>query len=374
MPTSTVAVWRDIWLPRSETFVRDQLGAMTRWRPLPVGLVRLPDGLPVHPAYAPLPAWWPPLAVRVIGSLGHRRAAAHTIRAAGASLVHAHFGPAAIHALPVARAAGLPLVVTFHGYDVTRTPWLGGGRGAYYRRRLAEVFADADRLVAVSQFVARRLVALGAPADKVVVRHIGIDLRGEAGPGPVGERAGIAFVGRLVAKKGVDDLLRSYARLPSGVRATTPLRIAGSGADEGALRSRARELGLDVEWLGFCTPEQVSELLASSAVFCAPSREAADGDSEGFGMVFLEAALQATPVVAYRHGGVTEAVVDGTTGVLVPERDTTALTNALRAMIENPARARRLGEAGRARVLAEFDIIACTARLEELYDEVACRS
>lgn len=88
-------------------------------------------------------------------------------------------------------------------------------------------------------------------------------------------------------------------------------------------------------------------------------------------MVFLEAAAQGTPAVAYRHGGVNESVVDGETGLLAAEGDIAGLTDNLRRVLTDRALAERLGTRGRERVLAEFDIRTCTARLEDLYDEVA---
>jgi len=387
--TPRVVIWRDVWLPRSETFVRDQMAALTRWEPVQVGVKHLDDGLPVDPVFAPLPGWWPGLAIRAFGSRGVQRAATRAVERTGAVLLHAHFGPSAVHALPVARAAGLPMVVTFHGYDVTRTPYLGYGQGLYYRRRLARVFDYADRLLAVSEFIAERVLALGAPEHKVEVRHIGIPIRSSqsgdgAGPvaGPVaapvaapvaGQRSGVTFVGRLVEKKGVGDLLEAYATLPAALRDQAPLRVAGMGAAAESLRARARHLGIDVDWLGYRTSDEVAQLLASSRVFCAPSRRSRDGDSEGFGMVFLEAALHGAPVVTYRHGGVPEAVLDGTTGLLAPEGDVAALARQLEWVLTDDALARKLGEAGRARVLAEFDIRGCTAALEDVYDEVSAR-
>ena len=85
--------------------------------------------------------------------------------------------------------------------------------------------------------------------------------------------------------------------------------------------------------------------------------------------MFAEAALAGLPVVAYRHGGVVEAVADGETGLLVAEGDVSALSGALAELLTDLARAERLGAAGRARVLADFYVATNTAALEDLYDE-----
>jgi glycosyltransferase involved in cell wall biosynthesis len=87
-------------------------------------------------------------------------------------------------------------------------------------------------------------------------------------------------------------------------------------------------------------------------------------------MVFLEAALAGLPVLSYRHGGVPEAVQDGITGVLVREGDVHTLGDWLGVLVSDPALARRLGAAGRERVINKFDIVARTRELESVYDEV----
>src|SRR5690606_38759661 len=156
-----VAVWRDVWLADTETFVRDQVRALGRWRPFLVGLRRRENVLGVVPDAAPLTSGrLATLRTQVLGSLGMRGTLVSALERSGASLVHAHFGTSAVQALPVARRAGLPLVATFHGYDVTSTPGVGFGLGREYRSRLREVFDYASRLVAVSEFIAERLVAL----------------------------------------------------------------------------------------------------------------------------------------------------------------------------------------------------------------------
>lgn len=88
-------------------------------------------------------------------------------------------------------------------------------------------------------------------------------------------------------------------------------------------------------------------------------------------MVFLEAARAGRPVIAYDHGGVGEAVVDGVTGVLVPEGDTAALADAIVQLLGDPELRSKMGEAGRRRVAEDFDIRTCTSDLEDEFDRVA---
>ncbi|WP_182113259.1 MULTISPECIES: glycosyltransferase [unclassified Actinotalea] len=360
-----VAVWKSTWLAPSQTFVRDQLAAMTRWRPVTIGERQVADGI-ARADLAPFPDGLVGRATRRLSrATGHRGVYERFLRREGAALVHAHFGTSAVGVLPVARRLGLPLVVTFHGYDVTQEPTRGEA-GRRYVERLQAVFAYADLLVAVSQHLAGRLVELGAPPEKVRVHHIGVPVAGAVEPAAT--RDGIVFVGRLVDVKGPADLLAAVEHLDRG--RDLRVRVVGDGPLRRQLEEQAARAGLAVEMLGRLPSEGVARELARAAVFCGPSRTTATGQEEAFGIVFLEAARHGLPVVAYRHAGVPEAVVDGETGLLAPEGDVGALAAHLRTLLDDPARAAALGAAGRERVLRDFDVRTQTARLEDLYDSV----
>lgn len=364
-----VAVWKASWLSPSETFVRDQLTAMTRWRPLRVGLWPVPDSI-LDADVAPFRRTRAGRVVnRLSAATGYRGVFDRRLTRERVRLVHAHFGTSAVRVLPVVERLDLPLVVTFHGYDVTVEPHRPGAER--YRAALGRVFERADLLLAVSEHIAEHLLALGAPPGKVRVQYVGIPVDA---PAPAdGDRSGIVFVGRLVDVKGPDHLLAAVARLDEPYR-STPVRVVGAGPLADDLRRAAEREGLDVTWLGRLPSAGVAAELARAAVFCGPSRTTPAGQQEGFGIVFLEAALHGLPVVGYHHGGVPEAVVDGVTGLLAPEADVDALARRLRAVLADPALAARLGDAGRRRVLADFDVRHRTAELEELYDEVVDRA
>ncbi len=365
-----VAVWRSSWLARSETFVRAQVEALTRWSPLTVGLRRLPDGLPFQPDFAPFTrSLSSRVAFKVSELSSHRFVFDRYLRDHDVRLIHAHFGPGGIKVLPVAARLRIPLVVTFHGFDATRQPGLPGPEGERYRAGLRRLFGQADGLIAVSEFIAGRLRGLGAPAAKVRVEPIGIPLPAEPAGLPPVERAGVTFVGRLIEQKGVHHLLDAYAQLSPELQARHPLRIVGTGALAGVLRERIETERLNAELLGYRTPAKVAELLAATSVFCAPSI-AFDGAEEAFGIVYLEAAAAGCPVVAYVSGGVPESVLNGHTGLLAPEGDRPALGAALRRLLQEPSLAADFGRAGQARVRTQFDVHVRTSALERFYDEV----
>src|SRR5262249_4833709 len=147
-----VAVWRSDWLPTSETFVHNQVEALRQWTPVRLARRTIPAGL----GRADVAAFDGSLAARMLWKLAGARAHRHryldALESSGAIVMHAHFAVDATEVLGLVRAARLPLVVTCHGYDVTALP---ARRGARRRRlqRLGAVFAEATRLLAVSDFI-----------------------------------------------------------------------------------------------------------------------------------------------------------------------------------------------------------------------------
>ena len=259
-PRPAVAVWRSLWLPPSETFVRDHVRGLRRWDPVTLGLYREENGLGVVPDLAPFTRHGPWSAVvGPLSRLGYPGVYDSVIRRRRPALVHAHFGTGATEVLPIARRHHLPLLVTFHGHDVFRAPQEDpSGR---YLRRLQQVFDYADRLLPVSEYIADRLLELGAPQEKMLVHYLGIPLGDRTGPAvlrePDSPRDGLLFVGRLVARKGVDDLLRAYELLPQDLRRATPLRIVGDGPERRRLESLAAQVpGADIEFLGTRAPDR----------------------------------------------------------------------------------------------------------------------
>jgi glycosyltransferase involved in cell wall biosynthesis len=359
----SVLVWRETLLPASETFIRNHITSLRRWVPELAGL------------YAARPSL--PMVTTIVGGgelsrrdrvavlTGRFRPLHDRLRTAPPDLVHAHFGTDAALLLPYLRSVPIPLVVTFHGHDATR-------RGGSPVRRLLlsryrALFDRADRLVAVSEFVAERLVALGAPPEKIVARYLGSPPRPR--PHQDRPRSGVLFVGRLVEKKGLLDLLTAMTEVIRHAP-DTRLTVVGDGPLRGKAERRAGEFGLDVRFLGTQGVDTVRAEMEAAAVLCGPSRTASDGDAEGLGLVFVEAGQACLPVVAYAHGGVPEVVRNEQTGLLAPEGDVAALAHALAELITQPERARRYGSAGYDIVTQRFDIRQRTAELEELYDRV----
>jgi len=221
------------------------------------------------------------------------------------------------------------------------------------RERLLEANVPTERLVVIPDFVDCQrfdpsLFQAGCPGSALPQRP------------PT-----IVSVGRLTREKGHAVLLRAMAK----VRCSMPqarLLICGTGPEEAALARQAAPLTDQVEFLAFVS--DVRPVLAAADLFAMPSL------SEGLGVATLEAMAMAKPVVASATGGLRELVLDGETGLLVPPADADALAEGLLVLLRDPARAQRMGQAGRQRALAHYDRGLIVDRVLALYREVVSGS
>ena len=273
------------------------------------------------------------------------------------------FGMDAPHALRLRRLGvlGGKLVVAFRGADTTKYVARRG------ERVYARTFRDARLLLPVCEFLGRRLVQLGAPAERVVVHRTGIDLRRwpyrERQPRAPGGLS-LVSVGRLVEKKGIAQVLRALRLLlDGGLRAE--YRVFGDGPLRPRLQALAGELGIAemVRFVGRQGQAAIREGLDRSDILVAASVTAADGDEEGIPNVLKEAMASGMPVVGTRHAGIPELIEDGVSGRLVAERDETALAAALARLAAEPERWPAMGRAGREKVEREYDIQRLNDRL-----------
>jgi len=360
-----VVIWRSLLLPGSETFIRNQADALTRWRPAFLGALKFdsviardtdvtayPNSAAGRRAFLRLRSTG--RSARVQGLLAGLRPA----------VVHAHFGGDGWLISRSAVRLGAPLVITLHGQDVTRQATAPGVRGLRYRRNLRTAFDRAALVIAVSEHIRQRAIALGADPVKVRVHHTGVPT--PTVPISTEKEWDVLFVGRFVEKKGIDDLVEALGLAP-GVRAL----FIGAGPLEEPIRARAAALRLDATFLGAQAPAVVSRSMAASKLFVSPSKTASNGDSEGLPTTILEAARLGVPVVSTYHSGIPEAVTHGETGLLVAEGDRAALAESIRRLLADDVLRARLGEQARRDADANFDLETQTRLLEDLYESVA---
>lgn len=364
-----VAIVRHTFGIASEPFVLDQARAFARWEPVLVSRDALPVGFGGGLDGWSLSSISPRAAARHTAGLG-AEVLAQGLRELGVDAVLAHFGVEGACVLPATRRAGVPLATVFHGFDATTTTadllrarklsW-----ATYVRRRRA-LARSGELFLPVSEQLRSRVLERGFPAERTRTHHLGIPLSGlPAAGGPVPDT--IVHVGRLVPKKGHEFLLHALVDLPG-----VSLTCVGDGPSRSSLVSLATSLGVAerVRFRGFLDHAATLAEISRAAVLCLPSTTGPTGDQEGLGQVLLEAAALGRPVVATRHGGIPSAVVDGVTGVLVPEADPAALAAALRRVLVSPELATRLGSAAAQHVRSSFDVVTQTARLEDLLDGI----
>lgn len=367
--TKLVAVWKRTWLPFSETFIRDQIQALPApWKAVRLGFHTLPDAI-MNADYAPYPMTAVSKVLRATArTKPFRRQYTKLIQESECGLVHAHFGTGGVEALPLARSTGLPLITTFHGSDTTTRSSVVPGAERLYRWELGNVFKYSSALIAVSKHLADRLIAAGAPPKKIEVIYTGTVTRPQLA---ATDPAGVVFVGRLIDIKGVDHLLHASAKLRERYRIRVPVTIVGDGPRRRHLEDLAQKLQVDATFLGRLSSDQVPEVVAQNKIFCGPSLPSRRGTREGFGMVYVEAALQGVPSVAYASGGVKEAVEDGVSGLLAPEGNVDALTDALATLLNNETYRLSLGMAARENALKLFNLEVNVAKLVSVYDGIA---
>ncbi|MBD3235726.1 MAG: glycosyltransferase [Candidatus Eisenbacteria bacterium] len=286
------------------------------------------------------------------------------------ALIHAHMGWEGARAVPVARAAGLPLITSFYGRDAGRLP-----RYPWWRLLYRRLFRAGSLFLVEGPALGRRLQALGCPPRKIRVVHLGIDLsripfaeRYPPREGPIE----ILVSASLRPKKGVPDAVDAFAALASSFP-RAHLRILGDGPERRRVRERIEHhhLSARVTSEGYVPYERHLAALTQAHIFLAPSRTSADGDSEGGAPVSLiEAQASGLPIVSTRHADIPEVVAAGASGLLSPEYDLAALIRNLQWMLAHPEQWPAMGRSGRARMEAEFDASRQVATSEAIYREI----
>jgi glycosyltransferase involved in cell wall biosynthesis len=286
---------------------------------------------------------------------------AELMEAEGVQHVHAHFAnhPAAA-AFIIHRLAGIPYSFTAHGSDLHVD-----------RHMLREKVAEAAFVVPISSYNRELIVEECGEQfrDKVVVIHCGVDtqvfqpvVRASTGP------LTILCTGTLHEVKGQTYLIDACRLLHErGVAFTC--NFVGDGPDRQMLAEQIANAGLGahVHLLGRRTREEVAALLQAADVVVAPSVPTKEGKREGIPVVLMEAMGSGVPVVASGISGIPELVEHERSGLLTPPNDAQAIAEALERLQRDPALRQSLGQAGREKVLRDFDLTTNAAALAERF-------
>jgi teichuronic acid biosynthesis glycosyltransferase TuaC len=285
-------------------------------------------------------------------------------------LVHAHWIlPQGLIGVVAKYLRHVPLITTVHGADA----FTHRGGLASALKRFVAVHSDAwtANTPATSCAVDPRAIT---PRAHII--PMGIDTELFAGGDPAGLRQQLPgqeflllFVGRLVDKKGCRCLLEAFSLLPPALRNRTTLWIVGDGDQRSQLEQTTKDLGLaqKVRFWGAISNQCLPDFYAAADLFVIPSIEAASGDTEGQGVVILEAFAGRACVLATRIGGIDAVVQDNVTGTLVSPNQAQDLALAIENLLADPVLRARLVESAFREVKQRYDWKRIAAEFESLY-------
>ncbi len=281
-------------------------------------------------------------------------------------VIHAHWPfPHAYIALGAAKLFRIPLVLNFHGAElllIRKKKWV--------KPLLKFAIGQAQAVFANSSFTAGKIKALRNVDVEWSPYGTTLESNGKVGepaeptqvPHPINGKFKILFVGRHIERKGIGYLIEAAKYLP---RDKFEIRIVGVGDLTDKLKTQAAEVASAAEthgnhetsfepaeiiFTGKLSPEELANEYKTANVFTLPAIVDSKGDTEGLGVVLIEAMELGLPVVASNVGGIPDVVVDGESGILVPEKDPQALADAFKRLEANPALVQQLLEGSRKRI------------------------
>jgi glycosyltransferase involved in cell wall biosynthesis len=274
--------------------------------------------------------------------------------------VLAEFGEVAVNVMDACRLARVPLIAHFHGVDASDHQILQRQAEGYRM-----LFESAAAIIAVSRAMQAKLIALGAPPLKVHYNPYGVDPVRFCGAHPAASPPIFLAVGRFVDKKAPHLTLCAFAKVLDE-HPSAELRMIGDGPLLEACQSLAKQLGIGhaVAFLGKRTHDVVVQEMRRARVFVQLSVEARGGDTEGTPVAVIEASAMGLPIVATRHAGIPDVVLDDATGLLVDEHDVLAMASHMLRLAREPWLAAKLGQAGQQRVRTHF---ASDQRIDALW-------
>ena len=281
-------------------------------------------------------------------------------------LIHAHFGAQGVAILPVVKKLGIPLIVSFHGYDAFRLPNEQG-----WKEKLTELFAGAGMVTVVSEIMYNQLISLGCPAAKLKLIHVGKRLsdypfRLKSSP----RILNFISVGRLQDKKGFRDCIQAFQLLSQKYPGLS-LKIIGTGSQEQELRRLLPTGEQQISFLGALSHEDTKKHIAASDAFILCSKTGVDGDKEGIPVVLMEAMAMGLPCVSTRHSGIPEVIPEESHWLLAEEGNAADIAVKIEQLINAPkAEIARLSELGRKKIEQEFNLETEVAKLKTIYSSI----
>ena len=285
-------------------------------------------------------------------------------------LIQCHYGRNGIKAILLKDLGVIEgkIVTAFHGHDLSSELVRYGDLIYDY------LWQRGDLFLPISNYWADKLTALGCPTQRITVHQMGVEVTTAHQPtvsnSSQPDQITLVSVARLVAMKGLSYGIAAVAELVTQLPdLELQYWIVGDGVERSRLAQQIAQLGLtkQIKLWGWQEREQVQQILSQADIMLAPSIVTTMGDCEGIPVCLMEAMAQGIPIVSTAYSGIPELVADGVTGYLVPERDTNAITAKLAQLIENPDLRQKMGQAGRNKVLTDYNIELLNDRLVAIY-------
>ena len=289
-------------------------------------------------------------------------------------VIHAHWLiPQGFIASFTNMITNIPVVVTAHGADVF------GLLGAFFKIIKSFVVNKASTVTVVSEALARELKDYVIDPSKVKIIPMGVsserfsperrnsNLRGKYSlDGPF-----LLYAGRLTEKKGVKYLIKAMKYVAADIPECR-LLIVGSGELEGDLQQQVRELKLsdNIIFLGAVSNEDMPAYYATADIFIGPSIQVASGDTEGFGLTFVEAAMCGCAIIGSDVGGIGDIIQHKGTGLLVRQKDSRAIADAVKFCLQNRATMSKLAVNARQDCIRKYDWQVIVGKYTSLLKEV----
>lgn len=278
-------------------------------------------------------------------------------------IVHGHFGLDSYRLIPLIKKVRVPFIVNFYGHDVIRLPQEFGWTTRYNRLK-----NYMDCAIAGSEDMKRNLSKLGF--DQSIIRTIKLAVNLEKIQFQQREKAEpkIMMVGRLVEKKGFTYALKAVSMLYKEVP-NIEMNIFGDGELMDDLKKETQTLGIEnhVNFRGFANNPEIIDQLYKHDMLIVPSVQAKDGDREGIPQTTVEGMASGIPVITSDHAGLPELVINGETGLTVPERNPEVIKNAILKLIDDSNLVKMISLNGRKIVEREHNIKTQVQKTETLY-------
>lgn len=294
-------------------------------------------------------------------------------------LIHSHFGDVAWRNNEYANENNIPHITTFYGYDVNMLTSMY----PQWKERYKELFSSISKVFCEGPYMKSSIMALGCPEEKIIVHHIGVDLKNlQFKPRELlkKEPIKILLASSFREKKGIPDALKAIAIFKKVTRRDVKVTIIGDASDEkvslmekNKILKTVEEYNLTgiTEFKGFVNHDKMMEIAYDHHVFLHPSKYALNGDCEGGApVVIIEMLASGMPVISTRHCDIPNIIRENVTGYLADEGDIEGLAELLAMTEKDFKRWEPLLKNGRELIESEFDVDKQASKLIRHYKEI----